>query len=242
MATVRQRIRRIAPRLAAEFLGTFGFVLFGCASIVVSSAGAYAGADSASLVAIALAHGLMLAVAVTGAVYISGAQLNPAISIALMALGRQTAVKAGMYVVTQLFAAACAAGMLILLLGADGANNPQRGTAMGATVGSLTEAGRFWPVFGFEFLLSFALMYVYLATVVDRRAPRLGGLCMGGFVAVAILSAGPLTGASMNPARTFGPALYGHWDMHWVYWVAPVWGAAMAAGVYRLLGQREVAE
>ena len=239
---MRHRIRRIAPRLAAEFLGTFGFVFFGCASIVVSSAGAYAGAGSASLVAIALAHGVALMVAVTGAVYISGAQFNPAVSIALMALGRQTAVKAGMYIVTQLFAAACAAGMLILLLGPEVANSEQRGTAMGATVGSLTEAGRAWGVFGFEFILSFALMYVHLVTVVDRRAPRLGGLCVGGLVAAAILAAGPLTGASMNPARTFGPALYGHWDMHWVYWVAPVWGAAMAAAVYRLLGEREVTD
>ena len=239
---MRQRLRRIAPRLAAEFLGVFGFVLLGCASIVVSSAGAYAGADSASLLSAALTQGLLLAVAVTGAMYISGAQLNPAISIALMALGRQTAVKAGLYVVTQLFAAACAAGMLVLLLGPEMANSPQGGTHMGATIGSLTEAGRIWGVFGFEFILTFGLMYVYLATAVDRRAPRLGGLCVGGFVAAATLAAGPLTGASMNPARTFGPALYGHWDMHWVYWVAPVWGAAMAAGVYRLLGEREVAD
>jgi len=90
-------------------------------------------------------------------------------------------------------------------------------------------------VFGFEFILTFALMYVILAAVVDDRAHKLGGLCVGGTVAACIFAAGPLTGASMNPARTFGPALYGHWDMFPVYVAATVLGACAAALVYRFV-------
>lgn len=241
MATIEQRFQRLAPQLVAEFLGTFGLVFFGCASIIISSDKALDGATGASLVTIALAHGLILAVGVSGAMYISGGQFNPAVSIGLIVAGKQTVVKAGAFVLVQCFAAASAAGMLVLLLGSEIANNPERDTNLGATIGVLTLRGDIVAVFGFEFILTFALMYVILATLVDRRAPQIiGGLCVGAVVAACILAAGPLTGASMNPARSFGPALYGHWNMHWVYWVAPVWGAATAAGVYRLFGAREI--
>jgi len=241
MATIEQRFRRIGPQLVAEFLGTFALVFFGCASVIVSGAGSMAEGFGGSLVTIALAHGLILAVAVACAVYVSGAQFNPAVSLGLVIAGKQTLVKAGAFALTQLFAAASAAGMLVLLLGREIADNPARGTELGATIGVLTRLGNVPGVFGFEFISTFALMYVILAAAVDRRAFRaIGPLAIGGTLAAAILAHGPLTGAALNPARAFGPALYGHWTMHWVYWLAPILGATAAAGVYRLYGAKEV--
>jgi len=84
-------------------------------------------------------------------------------------------------------------------------------------IGSLTLAGDTGAVFGFEALLTFALMFAVLWCVVDERAHPLGGYAVGLTMMMCILIAGPLTGASMNPARTFGPALYGHWNMRLIY-------------------------
>lgn len=241
MATIDQRFRRLAPQLVAEFLGTFGLVFFGCASVIVSGADAMGESFGGSLVTIALAHGLILAVGVAGAIYISGGQFNPAVSIGLVIAGKQTLVKAGAFILSQLFAAASAAGLLLLFLGRDIADNPERGTELGATIGALTRSGDVLGVMGFEFISTFALMYVILAAAADPRAYRaIGPLAIGGTLAAAILAHGPLTGAALNPARAFGPALYGHWAMHWAYWVAPILGACAAAGVYRLYGAKEV--
>lgn len=243
MTTIEHRFQRIGPQLVAEFLGTFGLVFFGCASVIVSGADAMGESFGGSLVTIALAHGLILAVGVAGAAYTSGGQFNPAVSVGLVIAGKQTLVKAGAFILTQVFAAAAAAGMLVLLLGREIADNPARGTELGATIGDLTKSGNVLGVFGFEFISTFALMYIILAAAVDRRAFKaIGPLAIGGTLAAAILAHGPLTGASLNPARSFGPALYGHWTMHWVYWAAPILGACAAAAVYRLSGSKPVAD
>lgn len=222
---------RLTPGIAAEFIGTFALVFFGAGSIILASDQFGMG----NLVTIALAHGLVLVVFVTACMYLSGAQFNPAVSIALVVAGKQSPSRAGVFIVAQLLAAACGAGMLVLLLGPEVANNAEAGTYAGATFGSLTTDGNTLAVFGFEFLLTFALMYVILAAVVDERAHKMDGLCVGGVVAAAIFAAGPLTGASMNPARTFGPALYGHWDMFPIYVAATILGACAAALVYRFV-------
>ncbi|MCH8270833.1 MAG: aquaporin [Planctomycetes bacterium] len=228
--------KSLLPGFAAEFMGTFALVFFGAGSMIMASDQFGAG----NLVTIALAHGLVLVVFVSACMYISGAQFNPAVSIGLIVAGKQTPFRAAVYIFAQLLSAACAAGMLVFLLGAEVANNAEVGTNLGATIGSLTTGSptsdpNMLGVFGFEFLLTFALMYVILAAVVDDRAHKLGGICVGGTVAACIFAAGPLTGASMNPARTFGPALYGHWDMFHIYVLATVLGACAAALVYRFV-------
>lgn len=220
---------RLTQGCAAEFIGTFALVFFGVLSIVISQP-ALGGA--AGLATIALAHGLILSVMVTACMFVSGAQFNPAVSIALIVAGKQSPRQAAIFIVTQLIAAACAAGLVQLLLTPSVAN--AESVKLGATIGSMTQQGAEIKVLVLEAILTFALMTAILAGTVDARAHKLGGFTIGLTVAACILAAGPLTGASMNPARTFGPAICGrHWDMHWVYWAGPVIGACAAAATYR---------
>jgi MIP family channel proteins len=214
----------------AEFIGTFALVFFGAGSIILTQE-ALGGAGS--LVTVALAHGLVLTVFVSACMYVSGAQFNPAVSVGVVIAGKQDVKTAAAYIASQLVAAACAAGLLLFLVGEDLARNES--VKLGATLGRFSSGEHANPVgvVGLEIIQTFALMFCILAAVVDERAHKLGGFCVGLTVATGILAFGPLTGSSMNPARSFGPALYGYWDMHWAYWVAPMIGACLAAGVYR---------
>lgn len=214
----------------AEYIGTFALIFFGAGSIILTAAHPGSGAN---LTTVALAHGIALIVFVSGTMYISGGQLNPAVSLALVAIGKQSPKRAGAFIVAQLLAAACGAGALVALLGGEVANS--MAANLGATKGSLTASGATGAVFGLEAVMTFALMFAILSCVADERAHKLGGFAVGLTVMMCIVLAGPLTGASMNPARTFGPALYGHWDMVWVYWGAHVAGAVAAAFVYKFM-------
>lgn len=193
-----------------------------------------------ALLTVALAHACVLVVFVAGTIYISGAQFNPAVSIGLVLIRKQGVGRCGAFIAVQLLASACAVGMIVALVGTDaelaGAIESGR---HGATLGALSvgERANTGAVLGLEILQTFALMYVILATLVDARAQKLGGFCVGIVVATCILAFGPVTGSGMNPARSFGPALYGHWDMHWVYWVGPIVGAALASGAWKLFGR-----
>lgn len=211
----------------AEFIGTCLFVFVGIGSIV-----AMKNNPGASVIGVAIAHGLALGIAITCCMAVSGGQLNPAVSIGLVVAGKQKPATAGVYIVAQLLGAATAAGLIQLALTPEMAN--VQNIWLGATKGVMTQSENSLAVVVIEAVCTFFLMMAVLAAVVDPRAAKLGGLPVGLVVTAAILFAGPLTGASMNPARTFGPAVCGrHWDMHWAYWVAPVMGAAAAALVYR---------
>ncbi|RNC82105.1 MAG: aquaporin [Phycisphaera sp.] len=220
--------------LIAEFIGTFALIFFGCGSIIVAND------MGGSLVTVALAFGLVLAVFVPACMYISGAQFNPAVSVALTVIGKQDPMRTAMFIAAQLIAAGCGAGMLVVIHGEDVANSDA--ARLGASLGSLSDAGKVLEVFLMETLMTFALMFVVLAGVVDGRAQKYAGVCVGGVVAACVVTGGPLTGASMNPARSFGPALYGNWDMHWVYWAAPILGACLAAVVYKLVWEDQTPE
>ena len=222
-------MNKIGLGCVAEFVGTFALVFFGAGSIILT----YMSTGSANLVTIAAAHGFALIVFVTAAQYISGGQFNPAVSLAVFLAGKQSAKQAAAFTLAQLFAAACAAGMLVLLLGKRFADNDA--VMLGATIGSLTKAGDTWAVFGLEAFMTFALVFVVLACLVDDRAQKLGGFPVGLVVMMCIFFAGPLTGASMNPARSFGPALYGHWSMFGVYVLAHIVGASAAALFWRIV-------
>ncbi|MGQ0628778.1 MAG: aquaporin [Phycisphaerales bacterium] len=227
---------KLLPACVAEFIGTFILCFFGIASIVLTAKSGLTGGEG-SLVTVALAHGIALAVCVSGCMYISGGQFNPAVSLGLVIAGKQSIGKALLFSTVQLIAAACGAGMVQLLLTPTIAN--ASGVDLGATIGSLTRNGMDGPVIGVEGVLTFLLMFVILTTTVDDRGHKLGGFPIGLTVAACILAAGPLTGASMNPARSFGPAICGnHWGMFYAYVVGPVLGAALAALVYRLFWQR----
>lgn len=208
-------------RLLAESLGTFSLVLAGCGAVVVESQ-----TGALGHVGVALTFGLVVAMMVAAVGHISGAHINPAVTVAF-ALFRHFPWRAvPAYVVAQLGGAVAGAAALVALFG--------RGEA---ALGATSPAGGAMQSLGLEVLLSAALMFVITAVATDTRAVgELAALAIGAAVAVGALWGGPISGASMNPARSFGPALFaGAWQAHWLYWLGSLIGAALGAGAYRLL-------
>ena len=216
--------------LIAEFIGTFGLIFMGAGAIIVS-------AGRTGLVGIALAHGLAIFLGVSFSGHLSGGHLNPAVTAAFMATKRIETNVGLAYMASQLLGGIAAA--ILLLIVTPG------GLAAGAKLGTPEPALGIGPVHALlvEFILTFFLVFVIFGTAVDPRSPAkaIFPLCIGLTVAMDILAGGPLTGASMNPARSFGPALVGgYWNAHWVYWVGPILGAICAASLYdRVLMERK---
>lgn len=211
----------LGQRLLAELLGTFSLVAAGCGAIVVE-----ARTGALGHLGVALAFGLVVTVMVAAVGHVSGAHINPAVTVAFALFRHFPWREVPGYVAAQLAGGAAAAGALRLLFG--------RGTeALGATV----PAGPALQSLALEALLTASLMFVITAVATDTRAVgELAALAIGATVAVDALWGGPVSGASMNPARSFGPALLaGAWEAHWLYWVGPLLGAASGAGAYRLL-------
>jgi len=209
----------------SEFVGTFALVFAGSAAIMAAaqSNSPYA------LLQIALAHGLVLAVFVTALMRISG-HFNPAITLGFVATRRIDPMMAGVYIVAQLLGAAAAAYILkytfpdaLVIATRDG------GQAISLDV-TATQA---WIL---EAIATFFLTFVVFATAVDTKTPNVGGFAIGLVVTADILAIGPLTGASMNPARSFGPALAsGIFEGQFIYWTAPIVGSIIAAVLYEVL-------
>lgn len=210
----------LLPAIAAEAIGTAALVFFGCGAIMVDAEGGGLGQ-----VGIALAFGLVIATMIYALGHVSGAHLNPAVTLAF-ALGRHfPAGRVLPYWAAQVGGAVAAAIVLRLSLG-DVAS-------LGATVPSGSSA----QSFTWELVLSFALVLVILAVATDTRAVgEAAALAIGGTVGLCALVGGPVSGASMNPARSLGPALVsGTFDALWIYLTAPFLGGAAALAVYALL-------
>ena len=221
-------------RCLAEAIGTFSLIFIGAGAIIVNALPEV----EVGLVGIALAHGLVLAVIVTATMNISGGHINPAVTIGLWSVRKIGGSLALLYIASQLAGAVIAAFALRELfpgaaVGAAGLGTPvpMPGLSFGAAV-------------GIETVLTFFLVFAVFGTAVDHRAPKVGGFGIGLVLVFDILAGGPLTGASMNPARTFGPALVsGIWTEHLVYWIGPILGGLVAAIVYgRLLAVPESGE
>jgi MIP family channel proteins len=218
---------RAAAALVAEAIGTFLFFFVGAGTVVLGDYLAANGGTGPGLVGVALAHGLALAVLASALGAVSGAHFNPAVTLAIWIMGRINPLRAALYVVAQLIGA-LAAGLALKAVFADSWQPSNIGTpALGAGI---------TPVLGIavEAVLTALLVLVVIGTAVDPRGPKLGGLAIGLAVAADILVGGPLTGAAMNPARWFGPAVaagaYANW---YVWWIGPAVGAAAAALIYR---------
>jgi aquaporin Z len=213
-------------QLIAEAIGTFFLCFAGIGAIVSLQAPINSGAG---LVGVALAHGLALSIAVSIFAGLSGAHFNPAVTIGFLTTGRISAPLAALYAVAQLGGATLAAAACNFIFPEDAVNAARLGIPLPADWVSV-------PVLLVtEFILTFLLMTAIWGTAVDERAApmKLGGFAIGLTVAFDILCAGPVTGASMNPARSFGPALiHNHFDFHAWYWLAPVAGAVAAALLY----------
>ena len=209
--------------LSAEFLGTFAFVFIGAGALVTDAARG----GELGVVGIALANALAFAVMVTVTMPISGGHLNPATTFALWLAKRLDAKMAGLYVVTQLIAAALAVLVVRLLLPGMAGLHTDYGAPQ--ISGLLTDTR---AVF-LEAIFTMFLVAAVFGTIVSREAPKVGGFGVGLVLGFAMIVGGPLTGAVMNPARAFGPAVIsGNWQGHFIYWVGPLLGAAAAAGLW----------
>jgi MIP family channel proteins len=213
----------------AELLGTFTLTFVGAGAIIINSPG---GGGDGGLVAIALAHGLALSVAIYATGHISGGHINPAVTLALFATKKIDGAKAVAYIIAQMAGATIAALLLKSLFPPAAVAAAKLGATLGATA-SATPPDT-WTTLFVEAILTFFLVTTVFGAAVDSRGPKnVYGFAIGLTVCLDILAAGPLTGASMNPARSFGPALVGgYWDMHHVYWLGPILGGCVAALLY----------
>ena len=223
-------------KLLAEAIGTFFFCFAGIGAILSTQEPIDSGAG---LVGIALAHGLALSVAVNVFGGISGAHFNPAVTIGFLSTGRIKVPEAVQYIIAQLIGAAVAALACKFIFPQEAISSGNLGIPLPGGEWVTTDV-----LLLTEFILTFLLMTAIFGTAVDERgkAVKIGGFGIGLAVAFDILCGGPVTGASMNPARSFGPALVqGHFDLHHWYWLAPVAGAVVAALIYHhvLLGDEK---
>lgn len=223
---------RLVRPLTAEFFGTFALVFTGTAVIVADS---FPGGKG-GLVAIALAHGLILAFGTTVTMGISGGHLNPAVTLGFLAtrrIGLQTGLA---YIGAQLaggLAGAYASRFLI-------PNNVGRLLSNGVpTINSNVQLG---GAVALEALMTFFLMSAVMATVANPKAAKHGGLWVGVTVIAMMLIGGPITGAALNPARALGPAIVsGIWAGQAAYWIGPILGAVAAAFLWDKVLLKETA-
>ena len=212
----------LARRSGAEGLAAFALVFAGCGAIVADEV--YGGA--LGTVGVALVFGLIIMVMVYATGHLSGAHINPAVTLAFTLTRHFPARDAVAYVGAQLTGALLAALLLLAIW-------PEQPAELGATIPSVGSGS----AFVYEIVLSAFLMFVIIAVATDTRAVgAAAAIAIGGTVGLDALFGGPVTGASMNPARSFGPALAsGEWSDFWLYALGPVIGAAIGALAYQLI-------
>lgn len=212
----------LGHRAAAEAFAAFALVFAGCGAIV--TAAEYDG--SLSTAAIAAVFGLVIMAMIYATGHLSGAHINPAVTLAFTFTRHFPARDAVAYIGAQLAGALVGAFALLAVW-------PDKPAALGATVPSIGVGG----ALVYEVILTAFLMFVIMAVATDTRAVgAAAAIAIGGTVALDAMFGGPVTGASMNPARSFGPALAaGEWTDFWIYIVGPVIGAAVGAFAYQLV-------
>lgn len=214
-------------RCLAEFVGTFGLTFVAAAVICTDR---YAGGE-VGLVGIALAHGAVLAVLITALAHVSGGHVNPAVTLGVLLSRAIRPSIAVLYVISQIAGATVAGGVLARTFSTEvwepvALGAPVLGPGVAFSTGIFVEAA-----------LSFFLILVFLQTGVDDRAPQSAhGFAVGSVLVFDVLVGGPLTGAAVNPARAFGPALVAAaWADQLVWWIGPAAGAVVAALGHNLL-------
>ena len=204
-------------KASADAIGTFALVFAGCGAIVVDSQ-----TQALGHVGICMVFGLVVGAMVFATGHVSGAHLNPAVTLAFAATGAFPWREVPVYIVAQSGAAVLAGVMVLGLVGTE--------ASLGATVPAVSLP----TTLGLEIVFTFFLMFVIKSVATDARASgNVAALAIGGTVALCALVGGPLTGASMNPARSIGPALVaGLYSNQWVYLIGPVIGALAGAWTY----------
>lgn len=212
--------RQLLRRAGAELIGTYGLVTAGCGAIMVNAL-----TGSLTHVGVALTFGLIITVMIAATGHISGAHFNPSVTIAFALTRHFSWREVPVYIASQFFGAILGAGTLRLMFGDV------------AQLGVTLPAGSTLQSFMLEILLTAVLMFVIIAVATDTRAVgETAALAIGFTVALDALWGGPISGASMNPARSLGPALVaGIWTDQWIYVLAPVIGASLGAVVYQIV-------
>eukprot|EP01018_Ginkgo_biloba_P020621 Gb_26585 [translate_table: standard] len=213
----------------AEFISTLIFVFAGEGSSMAFAKLTDDGSTTpAGLVALALAHGLGLFVAVAVAANISGGHVNPAVTFGALLGGHITLFRLVLYWVAQLLGSTVACGLLKYTT--NGMTTSPFALSSGVGVGNALV---------FEIVMTFALVYTVYATAIDPKKGSLGTIapiCIGFILGANILAGGAFEGAALNPARAFGPALVSWtWLHHWIYWVGPLIGGGIAGFVYQFI-------
>lgn len=242
----------LTQRLLAEGIGTFLLVFIGAGTgtavgilnnlVAAENGGVKAVADAPSmgnLLIVALAHGLALLVAIYTIGKISGAHVNPAVTIGLWAVRKIALIDAIWYIVAQLVGATLAALAIVAVFG----HTQAIPAGLGAT--TYTNSTPVIRALAAEAGGAFILVFAIMGVAVDKRVPEgWAGLVIGFALAAAIMVFGTVSGASVNPARTFGPDLVlsifkgaNHWGQYWVYVIGPVAGGVVAALVYNFVAR-----
>ena len=233
----------MSKKLAAEFVGTFWLVLGGCGSAVLAGVFMKNGIDvGIGLVGISLAFGLTVLTMAYAIGHISGCHLNPAVTVGLWAGGRHPANEVLPYVVAQVLGAI--AGAFVLLIIASGQPGFEVASGLGANGFGAHSPGGYSLAAGFLIEVVMTLMFlVIILGATDRRAPAgFAPLAIGLGLTLIHLVTIPVTGTSVNPARSTGPALMvGDWALGqlWLFWIAPIIGALIAGYAYRWLGDEK---
>jgi MIP family channel proteins len=208
--------------LLAEFIGTFVLIFAGTGAVMVNTLSN----GAITHLGISIIFGAVVTALIYSLGHISGAHFNPAVTLAFWSGGffRRSLVLP--YIVAQVLGAIAASSLLRISLGMVG--------NLGATI---PRNGDWLQALILETVLTFILMLVIFGSGLDRRAPiGFAGIAIGLTVALEAACMGPMTGASMNPARSIAPALVGgNWQHHWIYWIAPIAGAQLAMVTYRHL-------
>jgi MIP family channel proteins len=221
----------IGQKLVAEFVGTFALIFFGAGSICADQFLRSSGQGGLGLLGIALAHGLAIGIMVSALGHISGGHFNPAVTIGFWVTRKLSTFDSLAYWIAQLSGAVCAAYLLRLLpfdvWSAVQLGTPDLAGGITRTTGLILEA-----------VMTFFLVFVVFATAVDEKGAfnKIAGFAIGLSITMGALFGGPFTGAALNPARAFGPAVAAnHWSNHGVYWIGPLAGGVIAAWLYDTL-------
>jgi MIP family channel proteins len=223
---------KLSTSLVAEFIGTFALIFIGAGAGALGLGG---------LVGVALAHGLVVVGFAYAYGHISGTHINPAVTAGVWAAGKIDPRRAISYIVFQILGGIAGAGALAWVLGGTetglGATRLAEGLAAGGATITIT------PVIGFvvEAILTFFLVNAVMNAGISGKVTHVAGLAIGLTLVFAILMGGPLTGASLNPARSIGPALIlGDFSDIWIYLLGPVVGGIVAGLLYKgLFEERE---
>ncbi len=214
----------------SELLGTFALIFVGAGCVCADYYLVKGGSQGFGLLGIAAAFGFVVVAIAYSLGYVSGAHINPAVTVSMVFTNRMEAEVGFMYIISQLVGASLA-GYVLRILFPEALATVSLGTCVLGSGVTIPQA------ILMETIITFLLVFVVYATVIDRRGtPALAGVAIGLVVLFGVMVGGTISGGSMNPARVFGPAIASsHFDNHYVWWIGPIAGGVLAGFAYEYL-------